>query len=734
MKIQNIWNNGEYSLISQNGKVQIRNIQCAIEWLDESGIMHRFESFAADSNRKSINGMIKLAFSKYNCPEMGWEITKEKNCLLIRLFVTNTTGHNIKIKTLEPFFISQNQNGNIEINGSLAQASLLALQRLCGDIKPKYLWEELYSYQEFSSSMAACLYNKSTKSALTLGFTSAADMFGGIKFKFDAFRNLEKFSAFCNCEELILKPGEKLNSEELFIDIDNITTKGLDNYALQVRQKMSCRPALKPITGWSTWDYYFGDISEENILENVDFLFRHKQEIPVEYIQIDAGYTVDKLYEWKNWNKHFPHGPKWLVEKINEKGFKAGIWLVPFWAWRGSILGEEHPDWLIKDKDGNPISPSGNSFALDGTHPEVQKYLHDLAQTITCDWGFEYIKIDGASMIGMMKGVHYDSAATSCQAYRRGIEAFRSGMKTGTYFMGGIFGPSIGIVDAMRIGSDVGARWNGSKIDIHAGKRDRYHGCGNILRAVGSTLNTVFMNKRFWVNDCDYLVVRDDRSELSLNEARLWATVTGLYGGNVILGDRMETLSQPRLEILGKIFPIYGFRTIPVDFLKKEIPEILAADIEINNDSWKIVALFNYSDSPALKTLSFADIGLNAEKEYHVFGFWEQKYHGVFMNSVSIPLEAHSCEVIAVRESKHVPQLLGTDIHLSQGKVEIESAEFKDNALSVKTANLGRSGNMFVFVPDGFMPESGLIKHSANVCKKEIRLDGETIKYKFNLK
>ncbi|MFA6715726.1 MAG: hypothetical protein WCS27_10135, partial [Victivallaceae bacterium] len=387
--------------------------------------------------------------------------------------------------------------------------------------------------------------------------------------------------------------------------------------------------------------------------------------------------------------------------------------------------------WLIKDKDGNALSPAENSFALDGTHPEVQKYLHDLARTITCDWGFEYIKIDGASMIGMVEGIHYDPAATSCQAYRQGIEAFHSGMKPGTYFMGGIFGPSIGVVNGMRIGSDVGARWDGNKTDVHAGERDRYHGCGNIARAISSTLNTAFMNRRLWINDGDYLVVRDDCSELSLSEAQVWATVIGLYGGSVILGDRMATLSQPRLEILEKIFPVCDITAVPVDFLKKDIPEILAADIDINNDNWKIVALFNYSDFPALKTLSFTDIGLDKKTEYHVFGFWNRKHHGLFMNSVSIPLEAHSCEVIAVRENKHVPQLLGTDIHICQGKAEIETVEFKDNTLSLKTMKLGRPGNIFVFVPDEFMPESGLIKHAANVWKSEIELDGGTRNYKF---
>jgi len=314
MKISFNEQNNMFDLIFQNEKVQISNIQCAVEWFDAVGIMHRFESSATESMLKKSDGKtLKLLFKKNNCPEMEWEITEEKNCLLSRLTAINSTGGNIKIKTLEPFFISQ--DGNIEIDGKLNQARFLGLQRLCGDIRPQYLWEELYAHCSFSSSMMGCLYNKSTESALTIGFVSTADMFGELSFKFDTFRNLKKFSAFCRAENVSLEPGERLVSEKLSVNIDDSAQNGLTNYTKRLQKEMKSGVWSTPVTGWSTWDYYFGNISEENILENVDFLARHKQEIPVEYIQIDAGYTVDKLYEWENWNERFPHGPAWLVNQ-----------------------------------------------------------------------------------------------------------------------------------------------------------------------------------------------------------------------------------------------------------------------------------------------------------------------------------------------------------------------------------------------------------------------------------
>jgi alpha-galactosidase len=663
---------------------------------------------------------------------MGWEITEEGNDVLIRLSVRNITGERIRIKKLVPFLVCGEQGGDIAVAGQLNQAYLLSLERNFYDIKPTWLYDALYQRKFFSSEMMICLYDRSSESALNMAFVTTADMFGIFDVKFDSFLNPDKFSAYCEADNIPLAVNREISSEKLLVNIDHTARTGLSGSAARIHKEMRSNINLKPVVGWSTWDYYFGGISEENILENVEFLARHKQEIPVEYIQMDAGYTIETEYEWEKWNGNFPHGPKWLVDRIRAKGVKAGIWLVPFWARKGSVIAEAHPDWLVKDRDGSPFSPGGNLSVLDGTHPEVQEYLHKLAETITCKWGFEYIKIDGASKIGMAKGIRYRKNMTSCEAYRQGIEAFRAGMKKGTFFMGGVFGPSIGIVDAMRIGGDVGARWDWNKIPgIHLGERDRYHGSGYIKRTICSSLNAAFMNRRLWINDGDYLVVRDDRSELSFSEAQVWATVTGLYGGSVILGDRMATLSQPRLEILKKIFPVLNIAAVPIDFLKKDIPEILAADLDISNEHWKIIALFNYADVPALKTLVFTDIDLDKKMEYHVFGFWKQKYHGIFMNSVSIPLEAHSCELIAVRENKCVPQFLGTDIHISQGKVEIESTEFAENILTFKTAKVGRNGNIFVFVPDEFEPGNGLIKHADNIWKFAVECDGKTIELAF---
>ncbi|MFC1461948.1 alpha-galactosidase, partial [Verrucomicrobiota bacterium] len=594
------------------------------------------------------------------------------------------------------------KSGGLHIGDELNKAHILRQRRLGGDVCAEWIWEKLYDQTQFLADTMCCVCDSDTSRAVTLGFVTTGRMFGQCALDFDqSFMTPKKLGVYCDAEDIKLSSGENVDSELLWLDVDDSASTGVEKYARRVAVEMKAMHHFKAPTGWSTWDYWFGDINEENILANVKFLREHHDEIPVEYIQIDAGYC-NELRDWTKWNEEkFPNGPKWLVSRIKEHGFKAGLWLIPFYVHKKSRIYESHAEWLVKDRNGAPVQSLEGSLVLDGTHPEAQNWLRELARTITQEWGFEYIKIDGASMIGITKGVHYDVNAGACQAYRRGIEAFRSGMAERTFFMGGVFGPSIGIVDAMRVGGDVGARWDGSKTDIHHGARDRYHGSGNIKRSIFSTLNSWYMNNEFWINDADYLVVRDDRSELTLAEARTWASVLGLYGGSVILGDNMPSMKKERLEIISKIFPLYAGAARPVDFMKEAIPGVLLRHVKTHFEEWKIVCLLNHGEQTAERKVDFREIGLDSHEKCHVHAFWQQKYHGLTSEEIAVILEPHACEILAIRKERDIPQVVGTDMHITQGALELENAQWNSNGILDLSLNAmgSRDGRVLIHIP-----------------------------------
>jgi len=90
------------------------------------------------------------------------------------------------------------------------------------------------------------------------------------------------------------------------------------------------------------------------------------------------------------------------------------------------------------------------------------------------------------------------------------------------------FGPAVGLVDAMRVGPDIGQVWfDGLQPSVRHGLR--------------LALPRFFMHRRFWLNDPDCLVVRDNNSTLTLDEARFLASGVALSGGLVVLARDAKT-------------------------------------------------------------------------------------------------------------------------------------------------------------------------------------------------
>jgi len=103
---------------------------------------------------------------------------------------------------------------------------------------------------------------------------------------------------------------------------------------------------------WNSWDAYYSEVSEQDIVENVDWIASHLRPYGFEYVVLDEGYdgknnvgqSVGENHNWiGEWDREkFPHGPKWLVTFIKSKGLRAGLWLVPN-AYAGAL--EQHPGW-----------------------------------------------------------------------------------------------------------------------------------------------------------------------------------------------------------------------------------------------------------------------------------------------------------------------------------------------------------------------------------------------------
>lgn len=148
----------------------------------------------------------------------------------------------------------------------------------------------------------------------------------------------------------------------------------------------------------STW----GSPTEETILKHLESLKGHN----LGYYVIDAGWYDDESFEaasklgkWELSEKHFPHGMRYVVEKIHDAGMKAGIWF------EFEMAGRDEPDcfnrteWQLT-RGGIPITAGDRRF-WDMRKPEVQEYLAHKVIDFLRENDLDYMKVDYNEDIGL---------------------------------------------------------------------------------------------------------------------------------------------------------------------------------------------------------------------------------------------------------------------------------------------------------------------------------------------
>ncbi|MFT3894137.1 MAG: alpha-galactosidase [Anaerolineales bacterium] len=207
---------------------------------------------------------------------------------------------------------------------------------------------------------------------------------------------------------------------------------------------------------WCSW-YSLYTAIDEPLLHSI---FDGLKDLPFDVLQVDDGWQVS-VGDWEV-NKKFPSGMTALANKIKSTGRKAGLWLAPLIAVESSRLFREYPDWFLHNEHGKFVRAGFNwgehLYALDTTHPAVLDWLTALMKQVRT-WGFDYLKLDflyGGALPGKR---HVDMPREA--AFRQGLQVMREAMGADAYFLtcGTPIIPSIGLCDAIRVGTDVAGVW-----------------------------------------------------------------------------------------------------------------------------------------------------------------------------------------------------------------------------------------------------------------------------------
>ncbi|MEM4734911.1 MAG: alpha-galactosidase, partial [Candidatus Thorarchaeota archaeon] len=450
-----------------------------------------------------------------------------------------------------------------------------------------------------------------------------------------------------------------LVSEEMLFLVPDDLQRGLQTYAEITSRRMEARIPAEPITGWCSWYFYYTQPDEDEIRLNMQFI---REEIPgLKLIQLDDGYQKT-VGDWRE-NDRFPSGLAKLAAEISDAGFTPGIWIAPFVASEHSELFKSNPDLFVHGEDGRPLRVGNNPlwlgdyYALDLTNPLVLNRIESEFRLLK-EAGFEYFKIDFLYH-STVPGKRHNPRMTRAQALRAGLETIRR-VVGDDYVLGcgAPIGSSIGVVDGMRIGTDIAPAWH-------------YDWGGGVYECSINTISRSFMHNRWWANDPDCVIVRQSDTELTIDEVQLWLSVVALSGGLLLVSDRMPDLSSERICMLKKIMPVYGRGGLAVDSLTQKEPRVFALPIESDMGKWTIAALLNLSEQQLDISVPLARLG-REDGPCDLYEFWKQEYAGRAIGSLEVRgLQPHSVRLYAIRPERKEPHVLGTSMHFTQGAVEI---------------------------------------------------------------
>lgn len=426
--------------------------------------------------------------------------------------------------------------------------------------------------------------------------------------------------------------SERIESERLVIFEHSGVEDALRDWAQVVAQAMPPRLTAPPIKGWCSWYNLYAYITEENILDHLRGAQQmvREESLPMWVFQLDDGFTPE-MGDWLDVKPQFPRGMKPLLDDIRAAGFTPGLWIAPFMVGNRSRLFREHPDWVVKDREtGQPLAHmqfyaefrwhkrSEEYYILDTTHPDAFEYLREVFRIWRNDWGCQYFKTDFmhfGSEYGPDRAVWHQSGLTRIEIWRRAAEMIREAIGDAIWLGCGCpLWTSVGLVDAVRIGRDVGVEWRGDSLSAQSLLHDQ------------ATRN--FANRILWQADPDCILLRERFHHLTDAERRSLALYAGMMGGLVMTSDDISYLSMEWLELWKQIlflppgechYPLLGQSPLALQpgengRLSMRALDPVLVQVRVPDDKQRpfIVFILNAGETPVQRTYPLTSLGLPA--------------------------------------------------------------------------------------------------------------------------
>jgi hypothetical protein len=265
---------------------------------------------------------------------------------------------------------------------------------------------------------------------------------------------------------------------------------------------------------------------------------------------------------------------------------------------------------------------------------------------------------------------------------------------------------TVGVADGVRTGNDFG--------EGRAIAKDSYFypatyvinsasfwtACGPALRNQAAAWYT---HRKLYLNDSGNVLSVD--KPIPLPDARVHATIHGLSGGPSILGDDIDRIDEDRLALIKKTLPRPRNVAFPLDLFDSPCPDhpkLFHRRIEKPWGRFDVLAVYNLSPDRLRQAVPLERLGLDPDSEYLVWEFWDERYVGRVKGQLGTDVPPGAVKVYRLVADPQRPVLLGTDMHLLMGEMEVAACEWDPagrilGGRAVRPA--GSTGNLFIHVP-----------------------------------
>jgi alpha-galactosidase len=177
---------------------------------------------------------------------------------------------------------------------------------------------------------------------------------------------------------------------------------------------------------FNDWCAFWGNPSEEKTLSLAHCLADRN----VKYLVIDAGWSKTTHSEfgqggngdWEVDNVKFPHGLRWLSQRISEYGMKLGLWFEFEVTTKGAAVFEKEYDELHLKRSGSVIKTGGVRSFWDFRRADVREYLRQKVIFTLKQNEIGYLKVDYNGSIG----AGCDGSDSPAEGLRQQMEAVKN--------------------------------------------------------------------------------------------------------------------------------------------------------------------------------------------------------------------------------------------------------------------------------------------------------------------